>query len=171
MPEFDGLYEASDQGRVRSLDRTIEVNGRWGTMQRKLVGAVLAPLRHTGGYARVMLWKDGAAHQTYVHKVVMEAFVGRRPAGSQVAHANGNKQDNRLDNLRWATPAENQADRELHGTGRVGVKRRTRAVGRAMADVIRTTHARTGLSITKLAKQLHLPRTTVADVVNKRTWK
>lgn len=166
VPGFEGLYEASDLGRVRSLDRTTA-----DKRKARILGRVLAPLRHTGGYARVMLWKGGAAHQTYVHKVVLESFTGARPEGLQVAHCNGVKQDNRLANLRWATPAENQADRERHGTGRTGVKRRTRQVGREMAVVIRTTHSRTGMTIAQLAKHLCLPRTTVADVINQRTWK
>ncbi len=163
---FEGAYEVSDAGRVRSIDRETTFRG----VRRAVKGRVLAPLRHTGGYLRVSLWRDGAHYNRFIHALVLEAFVGPRPPRMEGAHGPGGQADNSLTNLRWATPKENQADRELHGVGRRGVKRRTRDVGARMAEAIRAAHARTGLNTTQLAKQLCLPRTTVADVLNRRTW-
>lgn len=168
---FEGLYEVSNAGRVRSVDRVSEIEGRWGRMSRPVQGVVLKPLRHTGGYQRVMLWKDGRAKQTYIHKIVLEAFVGARPNGMQVAHGNGDKQDNRLANLRWATPAENQADREAHGTGRKAKPHPATRLGLDMARIIRRVHAESSMNLTKLAACFGIPRTTAADIVNNRVWR
>jgi hypothetical protein len=132
---------------------------------------LLRQCTHSGGYKIVTLWADGASKICMVHALVLEAFVGSRPPRMQVAHGDGDRTHNALPNLRWATPSENQADRERHGTGRRGVSRRTRAVGARMAEHIRAAHAKSGLSVTRLAEQLGLPRTTVADVINRRTWK
>ena len=54
-----------------------------------------------------------------ISELVLRAFVGPRPAPHyQAAHANGRRHDNRLHNLRWATPKENDADKDIHGTRR-----------------------------------------------------
>lgn len=131
----------------------------------------MRPLKHTGGYARVILSKDGAATQTYVHKVVLEAFAGSRPNGMQVAHGNGNKLDNRLENLRWATPAENQADRVRHGTGREGKAHPATRIGLDMARIIRRIHAESGLNATKIGECFGIPRTTATDILANRVWR
>lgn len=171
MAGFEGLYEVSDQGRVRSLDRSVHLQGPWGSVVRVHPSVFLKPLRHTGGYQRVMLWKHGHAKQTYIHKVVLEAFVGPRPNGMQVAHCNGDRQDNRLCNLRWATPAENQADRETHGTGRKGRPHPAARLGLDMARIIRRVHENSGMNVSELARCFGIPRTTAADVINNRVWR
>jgi hypothetical protein len=126
---------------------------------------MLKMLRHTGGYYRVMFWRDGRAQQVLAHKVVLEAFVGPRPEGHQACHGNGDRKDNRLSNLRWGTAKENQADREAHGT------RYGRAPGRRLsaAQVARIRAMAANDNISQVAHQLGLARTTVADVVNRRT--
>jgi len=160
---YEGLYAVSDAGRIKSLPRTIRVNH----YNRTLPERVLRPLPHTGGYARYMLWKSGAAHQTYGHKLVLEAFVGPRPTGLQACHNNGDRTDNRLCNLRWDTPSANQADREAHGTGRVG--RRFSQIKKTPAMIARIRKLGERMSKTEVARQVGLSRTTVADVINGRT--
>lgn len=160
VPGWDGLYEVSDQGRVQSLRRA------------KCRGGLLRPLRHTGGYARIMLWREGLPRQTFIHRLVALAFLGAPEPGMQVAHNNGDRQDNRATNLRWATPSENQADRERHGTGRVGRprKRGIPHMGLAEAGRVRAVCAQLGGNKTAAARALGMSRTTVADIVNGRTW-
>ena len=68
------------------------------------------------GYHRVVLYRDGKPFTRYVHRLVLEAFVGPCSDGKQCRHLDSDPRNNRLDNLCWGTPAENQADRFTAGT-------------------------------------------------------
>lgn len=113
IPGWEGYYEASDHGRVRSVDRTVV--GRWGP--RIAQGHVLAshPLRN-GGYLQVKLCRDGRMKGELVHVLVLSAFTGLRPEGLEACHCNGDRTDNRAANLRWDTRSENMLDKVRHGT-------------------------------------------------------
>ena len=117
---FEGLYEVSDLGRVRSLDRIVARGGRgdYSGNTRLAKGRVLKPVinRKRGGYRYVNLLADGAQTLRRVCVLVLAAFVGPRPAGQETRHRNGNAQDDRLDNLLYGTPKENAEDRKRHGT-------------------------------------------------------
>lgn len=135
---FEGLYEVSDHGRLRSLDRmATHKNGR----RRLYRGRVLAPKRHPGGYVSAMLSRGGERQYFLVHAIVLGAFVGPRPDGHEGCHWNGDKADNRLSNLRWATHLENEADKDRHGTrrrracprGHEKVERNRRSNGKCVA--------------------------------------
>ena len=73
-------------------------------------------------YACVCLFREGKQSPRHVHHIILEAFVGARPSGMHGCHNNGNRLDNQASNLRWDTPANNQADRVLHGTDECGSK-------------------------------------------------
>jgi len=108
---WEGLYEVSDRGRVRSLGRVVEtVRG-----PRHKKGIILAS-RWSGGYDFAALYKDGMRRSLRVHRLVMAAFMGPCPDGMEVCHNNGNPSDNRLVNLRYDTASGNRLDRQLHGT-------------------------------------------------------
>lgn len=108
---YEGLYEVSAAGVVRSVDRTVDYrNGR----SVRLKGKVLSP-KYQGHYWRVGLSKSGIAYTWCVHRLVCEAFHGERPDGAVVRHLNGNYLDNRAENLCWGTWAENSADMVRHG--------------------------------------------------------
>lgn len=106
VADYEGLYEVSDQGRVRSLDR-IDAGGR------RRPGRVLTPhtLRH--GYLQVTL--PGRDHRT-LHRLVAAAFVANPDAYPIVRHLDGVKTNNRAENLAWGTYAMNTADAQRHGT-------------------------------------------------------
>lgn len=106
IPGYEGLYEASDHGRIRSLDRTITRNGRPSRLQ----GRVLTPVGDGKyGYLRVGL---GRKNLKFVHRLVAEAFIGDG-SGLDVDHRDGDPANNHLSNLRYLTHAENmRAQRE-----------------------------------------------------------
>lgn len=122
---YEGRYEVSDHGRVRSLDRDVVVMTRWGfPVARRLPGRMLNPHRtpvqgkYRKGelaYSCVSLSRHGSAKQCRVHRLVLAAFVGPCPEGHEGAHGDGDTSNNRLSNLTWKTPAANSADRVRHG--------------------------------------------------------
>lgn len=98
----EGRYDVSSLGRVRSLDRDVVYSdGRVGRFK----GVTLTPSRGLNGYLIVSIDR-GKRH--LVHRLVAAAFL-QPPAsgGSVVNHINGDKRDNRVENLEWSTPAEN----------------------------------------------------------------
>lgn len=108
IPGYEGHYEVSDQGRVRSLTRTLPhpVSGT-----KTYVGRIKSTPRnkHTG-YLMVQLARGGVKTQFTVHSLVLMAFVGPRPDGHVACHFNDIRTDNRAINLRWDTSVENHAD-------------------------------------------------------------
>lgn len=99
---WEGRYEVSSQGRVRSLV---------GRRPR-----VLRPRPTRQGYPMVALYRDNVRRDVGIHLLVAEAFHGPRPEGLCVCHANDVKHDNRPENLRFDTWSENQRDRVRNGT-------------------------------------------------------
>lgn len=109
IPEWEGFYEVSNDGQVRSLAR----------FNRRGI-AVPSRMRRTskaqaGGYPTVSLCLDGAKFQRTVHRLVMLAFVGECPTGLEVLHSDGDPENNRLSNLSYGTHAENNRDIVRHG--------------------------------------------------------
>ena len=109
VPGYEGSYEVSDLGRVRSLDRR---DGR-GHVRR---GKLLAPRTTTRNHRSVALYRDCVRADVQVHHLVLEAFVGPRPDGLEGCHWNDDPTDNRLVNLRWDTRSQNTADSVRNGT-------------------------------------------------------
>src|SRR5690606_10033103 len=109
IPGYEGLYQVSDHGDVRGVDRVLADGRAWPS-------ARLSPKAGSKGHLSVGLVKGGARKHFGVHCLVLAAFVSPRPDGMQGAHNDGNPANNKLANLRWATPKSNLADRVRHGT-------------------------------------------------------
>lgn len=111
---YEGSYEVSDRGRVRSLDRITPRGRRWR-------GKILSPIPQHRGHLVVNLHggEDANKHgwtPRFVHHLVLEAFVGARPNDKPVCrHLNGDSADNRAENLVWGTHVENGRDTVEHG--------------------------------------------------------
>lgn len=113
IPDWEGVYEVSDQGRVRSLSRIITSrNGRPYSVR----GSILIGSAHKFGYRKVLLCRDNTARTANVHSLVLLAFVGPLPEGYCTRHLNGDPTDNRLVNLEYGTVSENMRDKRRHGT-------------------------------------------------------
>jgi len=103
---YEGLYEVSDLGRVRSITHTDRLN-------RLHPGKVLSQFKMTDGYLAVGFTNRPGNR---VHHLVLEAFHDLRPDGTEARHLNGNHLDNRAANLKWGTKSENNRDQVHHGT-------------------------------------------------------
>jgi len=106
---YEGRYEVSDTGRVRSLDRL----DAQGNMIR---GRVLKPDTRPSGHLRVTLCRDSQTARFWVHRLVLTAFVAPIPPGHEACHNDGDPSHNSVANLRWDTKKANAQDRRRHGT-------------------------------------------------------
>lgn len=110
---YEGLYEVSNSGQVRSLDRMIHMRNGQVRQHRE---RILRPHLEKGGRLVVNLPRDGNGRTIrYMHHLILEAFVGPRPTGMEACHENDIKTDNRLENLRWDTRSANMFDRVRNG--------------------------------------------------------
>jgi hypothetical protein len=108
---YEGLYEVSDQGRVRSLERKVPR----GSSMMQVRGKILSPAPDTSGHLHVGLSRLGHRTSVPVHKMVMMAFVGPRPEGKVTRHLDGDHRNNCLTNLVYGTHRENMIDIVRHG--------------------------------------------------------
>lgn len=101
---YEGFYEVSNLGRVRSLDREIVRND-----ERKQFyhGITLKNIITKIGYAAVFLCKNNKYTLSHIHRVVATAFIPNPQSLPQVNHIDGNKQNNHVDNLEWCTAKQN----------------------------------------------------------------
>jgi hypothetical protein len=133
---------ASDRVRKKLPNRNYEPHILWGGL--------------INGYRYVTMTMDGMPHKhDGVHELVLLAFIGPRPDGYYGCHKNGNRADNRLDNLKWATPTENQEDRVRHGNDQIGENNGSVKLSDKQVGEIRKMREETGLSYRKIARKFN----------------
>ena len=104
IPDFEGFYQVSDKGRVRSLDREVWSEKRGAFYSRK--GKVLKPME-SEGYLNVTVWKNCKPIIKGTHRLVAETFIPNPEKLEYVNHKDENKKNNMLENLEWCTPKYN----------------------------------------------------------------
>jgi hypothetical protein len=98
-------HEVSDYGRVRSVDRVIEMNSRWGKPCLKPQRGKVLKVFSVGRYIGIRLALG--ATNLYIHRLVAESFLPNPDGKLHVNHKNGDRADNRVENLEWVSPSEN----------------------------------------------------------------
>lgn len=169
---YEGIYQVSTFGRVKSLARTIPVKTRWNSYcDRKLSEKILKPVDNGHGYLFVTLVIDGDVTQKYIHRLVAETFIQNPNDLSEVNHKDGDKGNNNVDNLEWVTPSYNMKhsyDIGLH-------KPLTRPLNNCklsseMVNEIRLRN-QNGESQAKLSRELNIPPSTIQAVCSGTTWR
>jgi hypothetical protein len=121
IPSYIGLYQASNLGRIRSIDCLITFRKKNGVFNRFRKGRILKHCNNRYGYPMVVLTKPDHRMCHSVHRLVMLAFIGH--SDLTVNHKNGIKTDNRLDNLEYLTMSEN-----LFHAHKIGLKKATKII-------------------------------------------
>jgi len=156
-------YEVSSLGRVRC----------WNPINRNAFppreSRMLRPGRHSAGYLTVCLVASGKHRSRYVHRLVLEAFVGPSPSGMECRHRDGDRQHNVLSNLAWGTCGDQVDDRRRHGTLERGEAHHASKLTEQQVREIRRT--RGTVTETAWADRLGVNPGAIYDARSGRNWK
>jgi hypothetical protein len=114
IPNYEGYYQVSNLGKVRTLTRTIKC----GTMSYEKKGKLLTLCKNSRGYIIIGLNKSAIRKSFTAHRLVISTFIG--DSNLHIDHINGDKTDNRLDNLRYVTNRQNKIYGSISKRGGVG---------------------------------------------------
>lgn len=121
---YEGFYDVSDQGRIRSVDRIIEKNNAFGYAPQPRRGKMRKLGLDRYGYPRLSMHKEGVKTYAHVHKIVAEAFIGLCPDGcNQINHKDSDKLNNTPANLEWCDGSHNQLHSFKSGTHTLNLHR------------------------------------------------
>lgn len=163
VPGYDGLYEVSNLGRVRSYH-----NFGFG---RKKEPKLLKPTTDFYGYLQVTLCNNSVHEQTKVHKIVALAFLGVNPGGMQIDHINGNKEDNRAENLEWVTPKENTLRSVTTGLKPTGERHGMHKLTQSAVDEIRKLYKTGQYSHRQLGEMFGISHCVAGKIIRNEAWR
>lgn len=154
IPGYEGVYDVSNLGNVHS----------------RKAGRALKACIGSAGYLQVDLCRDGKKRTYAIHQLVASAFLGGRPDGMVVCHRDGDKLNNRPDNLRIDTQKSNNLDKIVHGTIASGERNAKAKLTRDSVTEIRRLAA-SGISHRVIANQFGVSRPAISYAVRGDTWK
>lgn len=167
---YEGLYEISDEGRVRSLDKFVQPVNSKGYLRK---GRILKSSYAGAGYPAIVLYKvgKGSGKTKYIHALAAEAFLGPVPNGMEIDHKDTNKTNNRISNLRYMTHAGNIKaaipqfrESALRGESNFASKLTEKKV----LELRR--RAKAGEKQKVLAIEFGVHGSTISRIVNKKKW-
>lgn len=150
-------YEVSDYGRVRSLK-----NGKL----RLIKGIITAY-----GYVQVSFSNNGKVKNVKVHRLVLTAFVGPCPNNMEGCHNDGNRQNNKLQNLRWASSRDNEADKIKHCTDNSGTRNGRCILTEQQVLEIRSIYSNHKVSQKYLSNKFNVSAGTISDILLRKSWR
>lgn len=165
-PGWDGLYEVSNLGRVRSVSRTIRrSDGRTHPIDSRIIKQSLSR-----GYPRCSLSRSGKTFAVRVHILVAAAFKGPRPPGHDVRHKDGLKTNVLASNLKYGTRSQNENDKVLHGVSNRGERCGSVTLTREQVLEIRKRYSGGGISQLALGLEYGVTDTAVYHIIKGKTW-
>ena len=165
---WEGMYEVSDRGDVRSVVRTIHTKRGPFVFQGKL----LKPCRVEDGYFHVALSRPGKRQEVNIHTAVARAFIGKCPKGKEVCHKDGTRTNNHWRNLRYGTRKSNAEDRKTHGTdyGPPGLPGELNPNVKLTEEKVRYVLKSPDKTLKQLGKELGVHLGTIYHIRSRKTW-
>lgn len=165
IKEYEGLYQVSSLGNIKSIDRSVERS----TSVMKLKSKPISQYIGNRGYPMVSLCKNGESKRYLVHRIVAIAFIPNPLNKAYVNHIDGNKQNSNLENLEWSTPTENSIHAHENGLANVGRGERHQS---AKLTVDKVKYIRgSSKTVRELSLMFNVSKQAIRDVKMKRSWK
>lgn len=157
-------YQIGDDGSLWSKYQpgTHAITGEW--YPRKWA-------KSTAGYPHVVLSRDKKLHGRFIHRLVLEAFVGPCPAGMEGRHLDGNKHNARLSNLEWSTHVDNEADKVRHGTLQAGDRQVMSVLREADVKDILALYDTGKHTQVAIATKYGVSSSTICGITRGRSWR
>lgn len=161
---YEGLYKVSNLGRVKSENRVVmRGNGAPQTFSEKII----AQRDNSNGYYRVALWKDGKQEYRFVHRLVAEAFVQNVDNKPVVGHIDFDRHNNKAENLRWCTQAENLGRSREFGRIKSNISEEMRRKQKERASKpVRRSDGKIFKSISDAARALNVTHSAVSHALH-----
>ena len=169
---FEGLYQVSSFGRLKSLARTVKQRNQYAWITRQVPEKIMDVQTNRLGYLKTHLYKDGKPKDFTVHQLVARTFLGEPSTPKhQVNHKNGNKADNNVTNLEWSTCSENQTHAYSIGLkNQKAEKNNGSKLTWELVNEIRELYAK-GEVQKSISKRLGVSTSQVCLLVNNKTWR
>ena len=165
---FEKRYHISNLGRLKALKRE---KGLVGVNHRYCIERILTGLKVKGRYVNIQLWKKGKFTAKNIHRLVLETFKPTNIPKLETNHIDGDKYNNRLDNLEWVTSKENKAHafktglcNHRRGEGLYNSKLTEKAV-----KWIRENHKQ--YTYSELTKKFSVGKSCICGIVHRKAWK
>lgn len=158
---YEGLYQVSNHGHVRSVDRVVKYSD--GKPSRHFKGQEIKPLDGNNGYLFVNLSNNSKIKRIGIHRLVALAFIQKPSDNVEVNHIDGNKKNNSVENLEWVTRRENI----LHSYRKLGHKRPWKGRkmhNRKLTDKEASDIKHSDISRAILAKKYHCNPSTICNI-------
>lgn len=123
VKDYEGLYQVSNLGNVKSLERYAHTSNTRYNKHRLLRERILKPGKNKDGYSVVVLRKDCKGKSYYIHRLVAEAFLPNPHNLPEINHKDENKENNHVDNLEWCTHIYNG------NYGTINIRKRNQRLG------------------------------------------
>lgn len=163
LKDYEGLYEVSNLGRVKSLERIVKRNNYNFTKSEK----ILSPNISRTGYSSVLLSKQGIEKRCYLHRLVAKTFIPNTRNLPEVDHINEDKSNNTLSNLQWITHRDNSS-KSSYKT--LGSKNGSSKLTIRQVSVIRHLLKKDGISNSEIAKQFKVAPGAISRIKTGKRW-
>lgn len=171
IPSWEGLYQASTHGRIKSLERIIHRNvskpGERGSSPTRRWPEAILQTTYKRRYLKVRLWRNQHPTDYNVHRLILLAFMGEPPPGQVACHNDGDPYNNRLENLRWDTMKSNHADRDRHGKAPKGTRNGNAKLTEEQVLAIRDDDRQYAV----IAQDHDITDGNVSHIKSRRAWK
>jgi len=166
IPGYEGVYEVSDQGRVRRI----------GKAKGAQVGRIKKLTTKANGYVVVGMKNGSVRRVEYVHRLVMLAFAASESGRNEVNHIDGNPQNNRLENLEWASRSENQLHaihvlKSCSPSALPGERNPQSKLTEAQVRQIRELYKTGQYSSRELADMFGVTKSPIKQIIRRKTWR
>ncbi len=163
---YEGLYQISNKGRVKSLSRAVKYpDGSVHIFKEKMLKPGLSR-----GYYLVPLMKNKIPSTVSIHRLIAKVFVSNPENKPQVNHKNGVKTDNRIENLEWVTNKENVQHAVDTGL-KISVKGQDVGLSKLTDRIVLSIfNMKEECRLSEIAHLLNIPPQTVSDIIKGKTW-